>query len=470
MLRFPFGFILVLSLALSARSAEPAPPAAIAWPVIGKLSPRPASAISGSNWSVGGEVLDRDLAVYDYYKSYLGPLGAKHIRLQAGWAKTEKKPGVYDWSWLEAVIDDALAQKVQPWLQLSYGNPAYPGGGGRTLGDGLPRSPEALAAWDQWVRLTVRRLKDRVHEWEVWNEPDGAKDVPAEEYAELFLRSAAIIREEQPKAQIYALSLSNNVKYAERVLRVVRERGQLGLINAITFHGYPMNPDETRLEGLRKMLEENGLNFPIRQGETGVPSTTGSSGALGKFPGSELTQAKWLLRRMLAFHGHDTPFNLFLLMEFDYSGMPHTGMNTKGLLKANPDKTVAYAKPAYYAAQHVFSLFDDTLKRVGEFALQGATDGPVAAYAYRQTGTDREAVVLWQSGHVPTESLTPTPMDLGFAGVKLSEPVLTDLRTGLVYSIPANLISRDKSGLPRIAAVPIYDSPVMISDRSLVLP
>ncbi len=54
-----------------------------------------------SSWSIGGETLDRDFAVYNNYKKYLGPLGAKAIRLQAGWAKCEKTQGVYDWAWLD---------------------------------------------------------------------------------------------------------------------------------------------------------------------------------------------------------------------------------------------------------------------------------------------------------------------------------------------------------------------------------
>jgi hypothetical protein len=130
----------------------------------------------------------------------LGKLGAKGIRLQGGWAKCEKQPGVYSWEWLDKVVDDALSQGVQPWIQTSYGNPIYNGGGTTGLGGSLPSSPEALAAWDNWVRALVQRYKDRVKEWEIWNEPDlNAKHptigspVTAEDYAKLFIRTAEII-------------------------------------------------------------------------------------------------------------------------------------------------------------------------------------------------------------------------------------------------------------------------------------
>ena len=44
--------------------------------------------------SVDCGTLDRDYADYHKYKEYLEPLGVRYIRLQAGWAKTEKVKGV----------------------------------------------------------------------------------------------------------------------------------------------------------------------------------------------------------------------------------------------------------------------------------------------------------------------------------------------------------------------------------------
>ena len=59
--------------------------------------------------TVGCETLDRDYADYHKYKEYLEPLGLRKIRLQAGWAKTEKSKGKYDFAWLDKAA--ALAAK-----------------------------------------------------------------------------------------------------------------------------------------------------------------------------------------------------------------------------------------------------------------------------------------------------------------------------------------------------------------------
>jgi len=61
------------------------------------------------------------------------PLGIKTIRLQGGWAKTEKVKGSYDFAWLDAIIDDARGRGLNILLETDYGNPIYAGGGGWDL-------------------------------------------------------------------------------------------------------------------------------------------------------------------------------------------------------------------------------------------------------------------------------------------------------------------------------------------------
>ena len=183
--------------------------AALAMPGLAVSAGDPGPALAGQH-SAAGRARDRIVPLVDrrgnagprfcrvcQLQEVLGPLGTKAMRLQAGWAKCEKKPGVYDWAWLDAIVEDARARR-QPWLETSYGNPLYEGGGGTGLGDGFPHSPQALAAWDAWVRGLVRHFKDRVNQWEIWNEPDLRKGNSPEDYAALFVRTAEIIRPSNP--------------------------------------------------------------------------------------------------------------------------------------------------------------------------------------------------------------------------------------------------------------------------------
>jgi hypothetical protein len=446
------AWFLVVTSPVAARSDGPGAPGLKR---IGAIRPRAASEITSSSWSIGGETLDRDFADYHKYKAHLGPLGAKAIRLQAGWAKCEKARGVYDFAWLDAIVDDARSRGVQPWLETSYGNTLYPGGGGTGLGGGIPRSPEALAAWSAWVKALVLHFRDRVHEWEIWNEPDLNDANTPTAFADFLVRTAKVIRQEQPDAVILAMGLAHRVEFAVAVLNDLKQRGELGLVDAVTVHSYPNNPDDLRVpDQVRAWVEQNEPRIQVRQGETGAPSTAATFGALAGRDWTENTQAKWDLRRMLAHHGKGYPFNLFTLMELHYPGR----MNTKGLLQANPDGTVARPKPAYRAAQNVFAIFDDTLVRTPVVRHEASGAPKIAVQGYRHETTGAAVVAVWLSAAPPVESNATTSIDLAFPDLKFKEPVYVDLLTGDVFAL-------EHEGAT-FKNVPIYDAPILIAERS----
>lgn len=107
----------------------------------------------------------------------------------------------------------------------------------------------------------------------------------------------------------------------------------------------------------------------------------------------------WLQTSYGNTRGKDVPFNLFTLMELHYT----TGLNTKGLLKANDDKTVAYAKPAYSASQNVFAIFDHSLGRMVDFQLTASVTNALAVYAATHPSGAR-VVALWFKGAPPSDS------------------------------------------------------------------
>ncbi|MEO6003930.1 MAG: hypothetical protein ABIZ04_12740 [Opitutus sp.] len=446
-------------------------PTGLAFTRLGTVKPRSAAEIKSSSWSIGGETLDRDFTKYENYKPFLGPLGAKAIRLQAGWAKTEKQAGVYSWEWLDPVVNDAVAQGVTPWLEFSYSNPIYPGVGDTGLGGGFPSTPEALAAWTKWVSAVVTRYGDKVHEWEVWNEPDlnnkGTATVTA--YIDLFIRTASAIRELQPQSRIYALALAHRVEYADEFLAGMKERGKLDLIDAITIHSYPNNPDETsNIDHLRATIASTGRSIQMRQGETGAPSKIQENFALRNITWTENTQAKWDLRRMLAHHAKDVPFNLFTLSDMHYRRSDGSvQMNFKGLVGTNPDQTISHVKQAYYAAQNVFSIFDDTVQTIADFTFTSTSLRKVGLAGYHQQGGSGQVVAYWFNDAPPDEANGVTLVDVVLAKGKFTEPVLVDLRSGIVFSVPASSWSQDAKGAS-FKALPIYDSPLLIAERSVI--
>jgi hypothetical protein len=466
-----------LGLSAAVIAQEIVPTTGIPFPVLGKVTPRSAKEIASSPWSIGGETIDRDFTVYEHYKKYLGPLGAKGIRLQAGWAKCEKVKGVYSWAWLDAMVNDAVAQGVRPWLEFNYGNTIYPGGGDTGLGGGFPSSPEALAAWDKWCRALVERYKDRVHEWEVWNEPDINKKSTAtvDAYVDLYIRTATMVRELQPHGRIWALALAGNADYADKFLAGMQAKGKLQLIDAITFHGYPRNPDDTTLaDRLRTIIAKYGRAIEVRQGETGAPSKFQENFALSKITWTETTQAKWDLRRLLAHRAKDVPMNLFTISDMHYTQASNQGgadgllrMNYKGLLGTNANQTISHVKPSYYAAQTVFAIFDDALKRIPAYPFTSTALRGLALSGYRRENDGAQVVAYWFSDAPPAEANGVSFADVNLRDGRFKDPVLIDVRTSTVYALPPDHWQQGANGVT-MRALPVYDSPMLIAEKSAV--
>lgn len=78
-----------------------------------------------SRFGVGMEKLDRDAFSYHGKIEKIGELGVKWIRLNSGWEKTEKREGIYDFSWLDEIVDSIIQNGMEPWICLGYGNPLY---------------------------------------------------------------------------------------------------------------------------------------------------------------------------------------------------------------------------------------------------------------------------------------------------------------------------------------------------------
>ena len=435
---------------------------------IGTVKPRSANEILGSNWTLGCETLDRDFADYQQYKDYIVPLGIKTIRLQGGWAKTEKVRGTYDFTWLDTLVDDARGRGLNILLETDYGNPNYEGGGGWDLAGGFPTSIAGLAAWDRWVEVMAVRYKGKVRDWAMGNEPDINKQHKPADIAAFNIRTAEIIKRIIPGARIAGLSLaSSSPKFFEDCLKALAEKGKVGLFHWFIYHGYAFNPDSSyqNVEDLKATLAKYSKTAKMRQGENGCPSETATRFALSNHPWTEFSQAKWDLRRMLGDLGHDVESAVFTICDFNHTGRE---INRKGLLWATAEKKVEKIKLAYYSVQNAVSVFDSTLDRVTEPVVAVMYAKGTASFVYRNKSTGQHLVVLWDNSGTPDDAFVTRPAQVVVKGQAMKEPVWVDLVSGRIYEIPAERVTT-AGGFTIFKDVPLYDAPVLIAEKGLVL-
>jgi len=166
--------------------------------------------------------------------------------------------------------------------------------------------------------------------------------------------------------------------------------------------------------------------------------------------------------------------NLFSLSDMHYTTASAQGgpdgllrMNYKGLLATNPDQTVAYAKPSYFAAQTVFALFDDTLRRVPDYPFTTTALRDVALSGYARAGDGAQVVALWFHDSPPADANGVSLATFTLKAGKFTDPVLVDVRTGTVYAIPRDRWTQAAAGAV-FRDLPVYDSPVLVAEKSVL--
>jgi GH35 family endo-1,4-beta-xylanase len=122
--------------------------------------------------------------------------GVKWSREEFGWARIEPKEGEYDFSFYDVVVDTALRHGISVYGLLSYWSSWTE-----------PYTEEGIEDFCRWARQVVLRYKDRVHHWEVYNEPNiFFWQGPKELYPLLLKRCYETIREADPTAKVLGIS------------------------------------------------------------------------------------------------------------------------------------------------------------------------------------------------------------------------------------------------------------------------
>lgn len=255
---------------------------------LGKLLNRKSTEIESSRLSIGFETLDRDMWDVEQAWPVLDDLGVKWARVQTGWAKTEHPSrvgerggkGIYNFAWLDEIVDKLLERGVQPWLSVSYGNPLYtPGASPDGVGYVPIYTEVERLGWEAYVKALSKHYRDRVTHFEIWNEPDAGFFKPKPDpalYVDLVKLTVGAIKSEFPEAKIIGGAFGvamhpGGLEFTEKCF----ECGFADYIDIITYHGYKYMPEQHAAQefpAYRFLLDKYKPELEYWQGETGCPS------------------------------------------------------------------------------------------------------------------------------------------------------------------------------------------------------
>jgi len=137
-----------------------------------------AQAEVGSPYGINAHV--PDVATLDK----IAAAGIDWIRIDLNWFALEPNKDQYNWSYMDAVVNNARARGLEIFATLAY-TPAWANGTGN-----IADPPTDTADWYDFVYDVVRRYRDRIKHWGMWNEPnlDGFFTGSAWQYREWILK------------------------------------------------------------------------------------------------------------------------------------------------------------------------------------------------------------------------------------------------------------------------------------------
>ena len=443
---------------------------------LGKLKTLTSKEVESSCVSIGFECLDRELFNPEKCYDLLAKTGVKYARCQTGWARCEREKGVYDFSWLDSVVDNLIKCGVTPWFNVGYGNPLYMKDAPNPTAVGcvpLYYGEEAMTAWGNFVSAVTDRYKDRVEHFEIWNESDLShfwhpKSPNPKEYARLVNLTAEIIKTASPAAKIgVCVSTPYNFAFIDGLIQ------SLKTLDFFSVHAYSTVPEfryKSAIKRIRKSLDENGFETAeIWQGEGGYPSWAYEGHWLvPNGADSERAQAVWQLRRYFI----DISLGLKRSSFFQMADMWEKAYDKAEETIAKPAahgilNGVTYTpKLSYTTIRHLSTVFCGDIAPTDEYMTVDINSQTPLELSAVQTTTFKKNESRLYAYWLPTSVADEKPIEY-MASVcvePMKNPMLIDMLTGEVFEIEEK---KEWGGLVEYKNLPLTNYPLVLAEKTL---
>ena len=170
----------------------------------------------------------------------------RHIRLWdsgVAWAQVERRPGVYDWSRLDALVD--WSERSGATLMLVIGpGPKFYSRNGDPLSS-VPGSsivpPRTLTPWIRYVTAVVTRYRGRIDSYEPWNEVNLGMFYGGtpEQMAAMTRALKNVVDRLDPHAVVTSASVTPSSQYSRRLAALH--------LRALAALGWPVDVHNTHI-------------------------------------------------------------------------------------------------------------------------------------------------------------------------------------------------------------------------------
>ena len=326
--------------------------------------------------------------------------GIDHIREGYNWATFEQQKGVYrETQSMTNYLDAAQKYKIDVLALAAYGNTLY-----SEQSRDIPNTPEARAAFAEYVYQMLSKNRGRIKVVEVWNEPDiesyNTNGATPADCAYLVKAVYDRIHTDFPEVEIAAFALANAYNqtgrdWLEEALSTDTDGdGEYDLYkycDGISVHHYigAIERISTDGESLKEVLGKYGFKdkklYHTEFGYTEVVSSYGKWVQRG-----EEKQAAFLAKYAAALRAYNAG-DVFYIYDFSNDGFAENQYEQNFGLVENYQHSVPYAaKPAFIAIANLNRVIGNC-----EFGSVVQNDGNLSVYKFENKFGTKKSYVMF---------------------------------------------------------------------------
>jgi hypothetical protein len=303
--------------------------------------------------------------------------GVKWSREDFSWDRIEPRPGEFRWDYYDRLLDTANRNGVTVYAIVGY-----------WTSWSKNYTSEGVDQYVGFLRQLVRRYKDRIHQWEIWNEPNiFFWQGPKELYAEMLKKSYAAVKEEDPTAQVLGISTAGiDFGFIDKMLKLGTP------FDVLTIHPYRKVLDDAAfIADLKKVSDQvklpDGTRRPVWLTEMGWATHVPHHVLKQDFePVTWRAQAELIARTYLCSIVSGVEPRTFWYNFRNDGDDPFYFEHTLGTLRRD-----GRPKPAYLAYATLASVLDG-------MKHDGAVEAGEGVFAHRfvsTRGDGREVIAVW---------------------------------------------------------------------------
>lgn len=300
-------------------------------------------------------------------------LGVEKLRIDFNWDQIETRPGVFDWTVVDGVVNAAATRGIEVVAILNRGSPSWVGGDLASAAD--------HQAFGAFAAEAASHFDGRVDLWEILNEPN-LHGISPESYTGLLKSAYSAIKSVDPDSTVITAGnasvpetgdgLYGAVDYLQRMY----EAGAQGHFDAVGHHPYtyPYLPSEDAEWSGWQMMEDGIRGAMVANGDQGKQVWVTELGAPTTGGGAAMTEAEQsqVLREAVDLaQGTDWVGPILWYSYRDRGGDTGDTENWFGLVGPDGEQ-----KPVYETYRQLALSDDDAPAPSGEtFAFETAPDG-----------------------------------------------------------------------------------------------